>query len=158
MDKKPTFPIGIEEKAFHLRQEYAWQKEDLETVFDYCLKANIAILGGEAWVVRRITDLTPDEPFERNLDSRYRQDVSILSRTKTHVIYGIFPYQDGSNGVFAWDTHSRKDSQSWHDYVNMTVNESIDIIRRGNVERHVVQKYSDNIYYNLVFNPQENTS
>jgi hypothetical protein len=91
MNNEPLFPSDIDEKAFHLRNELAWQKKDLQAVFDYCLEADTAILGGEAWVVRRIADLTPDEPPERNLDPRYRQDVSILGRTKEHVIYGIFP-------------------------------------------------------------------
>jgi hypothetical protein len=141
----------VEQKAFRLREEYAWQKKDLESIFDYFIKAGIAILGGEAWVVRKLVDLALDEPRQRNLDPKYRQDLSILSRTQTHVIYGNFPFQDGSSAVFSWDTSPRLSSQSWQDYVKMTVGETVEVIRKGDVERQVIPRYSENIYYNLVF-------
>ena len=80
MSEEPLFPSNIEGKAFRLGQEHAWQKTDIEAVFGYCIEANIAIIGGEAWVVRKIAELTPEEPFERNLDPRYRQDVTVSAQ------------------------------------------------------------------------------
>jgi hypothetical protein len=155
MDIQPKFPEYIEEKAFRMHLEYAWQKKDLKLLFDHCLEAGISILGGEAWVVRKIIECTSDEPTERNIDLRYRQDLTILGRTQTHVIYGIFPFKDGTNGLFSWNCSPRRNNQSWLDYVNITLEETISIIQTGNLEENVIQKYSGNVYYNLAFEQED---
>ena len=151
MSDKYLFPVEIEEKSFRLRNEYAWKRKDLQSVFEYCLKSDIAILGGEAWVIKRISELSPDEPYERNLDPKFRQDLTILSRTQTHVLYGIFPFKDGQSGVFSWSTRSRRIFDSWRNYVKRTIDESQEIIGRGDIEGQVIPKYSANIFHNLTF-------
>ncbi|HEY77761.1 MAG TPA: hypothetical protein G4O09_01455 [Dehalococcoidia bacterium] len=155
-----NFPENIEENAFRMRSEYAWQKKDLEPVFNHCVKANIAILGGETWIVRRILECKSDEPTEPKhvFNPKYRQDVSLLGRTQTHVIYGIFPFRDGTNGLFPWSTISRSSEQAWQDYVIATVEETKDIITKGNIEERVIPEYSQQVYYNLCFMREDGSS
>jgi len=153
MTNELTFPPEIEATAFRLRSEYAWQKKDLKPVLDFCLRASLAILGGEVWVVRRVEDCQPDEPTEplHNLDANYRRKGSVLARTPSHVVYGLLPVKDGGPlCVFGW-TAGEIQGQSWVECVTKTVELAQAEIERGDVERNIIAEYSPFIFYNLVF-------
>jgi hypothetical protein len=149
-----NIPKCIEDKAFRTLHEYAWQKQDLKQLFGFCLEAQIAILGGEAWVVIKIPTSQPDEPSgqRHNIGTRFDHDrvvLAVLARTSDHVVYGIFPFKDGSSGLFSWDT--KKVGRTWHDYVEATVQGSESVINKGNLEQQVIPEYSQQIFYNFVF-------
>lgn len=159
MTTSKRLPANIEANAFHNHDEYAWQKKDLQQVLDYCIEAAIAILGGEAWVVRRIEDCGPDEPteFQHNLDSQRRSKGSVLARSASHVVYGILPFRDGQMGVFHWDSRPRQTDQPWQEYVGATVANTARMIENGMLESEVIEEYSAHVYYNLVFELEDET-
>lgn len=146
-------PDHLETCAFRKNTEYAWQKDDLAQVYDYCIAESIAILGGEAWVVLRVENMKSDEPTEfiHNLDPVRSENLTLLGRTRSHVIYGTFPFIDGGGGVFAWSNRCRAGDESWTDYVNRTVDETKMVIENGKLENYIVPEYASNVYYNLVF-------
>jgi hypothetical protein len=148
-----NIPAAIEARAFRHRSEYAWQRHDLAPVLDYCVEASIAIVGGEAWIVRRVDECAPDQPteFSHNLDVKLSRKGSVLARSKDYVIYGGFPSKDGRFAVFSWSSRERAPGESWQDYVEVTAQETLQVIERGDLESDVVPEYSRRVYYNLVF-------
>ncbi|CAG1008636.1 hypothetical protein ANAEL_03699 [Anaerolineales bacterium] len=160
MTTSNLFPAIIEASAFRNHDEYAWQKKDLQQVFDYCTEAAIAILGGEAWVVRRVEDCGPDEPTEprHNLDPQRRNKGSVLGRSASHVIYGILPFRDGQTGVFSWNCQPRQNDQSWQEYAGVTVADTARIIEKSALESEVIEEHSAHVYYNLVFEYEDEAS
>lgn len=155
-----NFPTDIEASAFRMHDENAWQRKDLKRVFNHCIEASIAIIGGEAWVVRRIDDCGPDEPTEpqHNLDPSSRTKGAVLARSQTHVIYGILSFRDGQTGVFSWDCPPRQSKQPWQEYVRATVKETARIIENGRLELEVIDEHSAHVYYNLAFQREDGTS
>jgi hypothetical protein len=151
------FPPNIAACTFSLNDEFAWQKKDLPQVYKYCEQAKIAILYGEAWVVRLVADCGPNDPTlpRHSIDPRYEGRGSVLGRTATHVIYGILPCRDGSNGVFSWDCDSRQQRQTWQTYVKATLAETERIINNFAVESKVIEDYSPFVYYNLALQPED---
>jgi len=155
------FAQHIEARAFRSSsQEYAWQRSDLPAVFEYCRANAIAILGGEAWVVRRTNDCTADEPSEplHNLDLHRRAEASVLGRTTTYVIYGDFRLRDGRSAVFSWSATPRSDDQMWVSYVSATIDETQQMIERRNIEADIIPEYVGDVYFNLVFEREDGTS
>jgi hypothetical protein len=158
MSLSARFPADVEAVAFRTADEYAWQKKDLHRVLECCLTSCVAILGGEAWVVRRLEDCSPDDPTEpkHNLDPLRREKGNVLARTKTHVVYGSLLLRDGRHEICAWDLYdARLRSKSWSEYVNTTINETWEVIQNMNLELEVIPKYAQHVYYNLTFDSQE---
>jgi hypothetical protein len=160
MTTSNLFPEIIEASAFRLNDEYAWQKKNLQQVFDYCTQAAIAILGGEVWVVRQIEDCGQDDPTEpkHNLNPRYQNKGIVLGRSASHVIYGGLPFRDGQTGVVSWDCPSRQNNQSWQEYVDATVADTAHMIEKDTLESDLIEEYSAFIYYNLAFEREFETS
>jgi len=158
IDRSSRLPADIEAAAFRTSSgEYAWRKQDLRRVLDYCLTSSIAILGGEAWIVRRLEDCGPDDPteFRHNLDPQRREKGHVLARTRSHVVYGSLLFRDGRHEMFTWDLSGG--SASWREYVERTVNETREIIESSNLEADVIPEYAPYVHYNLnlAFNNRE---
>ena len=53
--------------------------------------------------------------------------------------------------VFSWDCLSQKFVQSSQDCILVSVINTEEVIRNGDMESSVIEEYSDFVYYNLVF-------
>jgi hypothetical protein len=122
-------------------------------VLDYCVKAYIAVVGGEAWIVRRLDECTPGQPteFSHNLDVKRGRQGSVMARTTDYVVYGGFPLKDGQLVVFSWSNRGRAQGESWQEFVKAMTRETLQVIERGDLESNVAAEYSRHLYYNLVF-------
>jgi hypothetical protein len=143
----------LSNSAFRLGREFAWQRRDLQTIYKYCYDNGVAILSVEAWVIKDVVDCTPNEPTEpkHNIDPKYDQRLPVLGRTQNQVVYGIFPFRDGSAGLWGWSSESPKVGQMWLDYANSTVENAKNAIERINLEDSVLPEYSKHVFYNISF-------
>ena len=154
------FSRNIEAKAFRMRTEYAWKKEHLLLVFEYCRKNMIAVIGCEAWVVRSVKDSNSDEPTEpiHNLDPVRNKKVSLLGRTSSHLIFGDFPLRNGTRVLFTFTTLPKHNDGTWLEYVESTIKETEAEIEEGNLEKDIIPEYSNSVYNNLRFKTEDGTS
>jgi len=151
MTTLPELPETLRSLGFRLNDEIAWRKHDLQLVFDHLNAENIAVLGGEAWVVRNITDCAATDPTEliHNLDEQRSNRGTVLAKTTSHVVYAIFPGLNGQQILFSWECSDRIEGQSWADYSANTIRETAQAVIAANLEDGVIGEYADAIYYAL---------
>jgi hypothetical protein len=138
-------------KAFRAYNgELAWVRSDVIEVSGILAAAGLAILGGEAWLVRYEgedwstvlpqTDASPRAGYGSNW-------------------YGIFPAAPGQlPGVYAWDFRERWQpaSETWEQFCGRAAAHTISVIMRLHPEEDVPPDLSPRVRYNLTYvSPRE---
>lgn len=123
----------LKKAVISVHDELAWKKEDVFQVIDELIE-DIAVLGGDVWVVMKDDTSTP-----------------ILTRIdKTRVAVGIIKGKDGKDNIFSW-AFEKGPNESWSEFVQRSKKASVDSINTMEVEKTVSVEFADSIYYNLVF-------
>ena len=102
-----------------LNGEYAWRRADLATAARVIVDEQLAIVGGEVWVV----------------------EGSLFS--------SLSPRKDGGWAVIAWDAPAREAGESWEHYAHRSFEATLQTIRSLRVEASLAPEVADKIYYHL---------
>ena len=119
-------PKGIANKAYISpgAHEFAWKRADLNEALKAISESEQAILGGEVWLVKDISENW----------------------------WGLIPSKDGSPpAAWSWDTTSRKPNENWADYCENTYQESLKAVAGLYVENEASPEIVSYIWFNVTF-------
>jgi hypothetical protein len=124
------FSAELERNSFRTSNgEYGWTRDQVPVVVDALLLRNMAILGGEVWWVR-------DGSSEW---------------------VGMIPQQDGSAGVYTWET-ARKTGEVWSEFVQRCAFDTLDAVGKWPREGELLSDLNGRILYNLTWVSEEEFS
>jgi hypothetical protein len=147
-------PSNIENTAARLGNEYAWRRADIPDAIRALEAAGLAIIGGEAWVVRRRCECASNEASSKldNLDPDKCRSGFVLADPGDWVIYGILPTRAGGPlACFTWDVQARRPDEPWQVFVARSAAETLAWIEATNVEGLVMPHLARFVFYNVVF-------
>ncbi|HEX9758124.1 MAG TPA: hypothetical protein VGB26_10025 [Nitrospiria bacterium] len=124
IQEEENLPQNILNNAFRAPNgELAWPRDSIKEALIEIAKSGMAILGGEVW--------------------------GIINGT----IQGILPNKNVYEhpGAWSWDTQEKLSSETWSDYCNRCVRESIEAISGLAVEDTVHPDFRDKLVFNVCF-------
>lgn len=146
-------PRAVEDTAARFGDEYAWRREDIPYAVRALEIAGLAIVGGEAWVVRPKSECASHEPSSKqdNLNPEKRTHGLVLDETRDWVIYGVLPIRDGRPiASFTWDVEPKSTEETWETFVSRSATEVLAWIEAANVEDQVLPHLARSVFYNVV--------
>ncbi len=147
----------MENAASRFGDECAWRRTDMPNAVRALETAGLAIVGGEAWVVRHKSECAPNEPSAKqdNLNPEKRALGLVLDETSEWVIYGVLPTGQGEPlSSFTWDVKPKAIDETWDMFVARSAAEILDWIETTNVEDRVPPHLSRSVFYNVVIEPR----
>jgi len=154
-------PPEVEDAAARFGDEYAWRRDDIPFAVRALETAGLAIVGGEAWVVRHKSECASHEPSSKqdNLNPEKRTHGLVLDETSDWVIYGVLPIRDGRPiASFTWDVEPKSTEETWESFVARAAAEVLAWIDTVKVEDQVLPHLARSVFYNVVIEPRSRTA
>ena len=152
-------PKDVVDSAGKLGEEFAWRLKDLPRALQAMEDAELGIVGGEVWIVRRKSECKTDEPISKrdNRDPNKTTIGLVLADFDEWVVYGPVATREGVPlSVFTWKVEPRQDEEDWKSYVARSIAATMDWINAARVEDQVLPHLSDHVFYNVGFKPDDN--
>lgn len=117
-----TFPADLVEPAYQSSTgELAWPPSTVINAIRYLPSQNVAILGGEVWIV------------------------------KGGGAYALVRLRNGEVTELAWHTSRKAAAETWPEYCQRTSVESVQAILRLQAPQRIVDEAVPHIHYNLIW-------
>lgn len=131
-------PDSIKSLAFRATNgELAWHRDHIKAALTAIRDSQQAILGGELWMINVATTIVGKE-------------VKLVNRPGSWC--GLIPPRIGNiDGVWSWDEKPQMASETWSDYCNRTLDESIKAIRSLEIEKEFRSDVIDSLRFNVTF-------
>ena len=114
--------IRVDDNAFEAPNgELAWLASYVFVAIETIRQDNLAILGGEVWVVIN------------------------------GAVRAMPPLADGGTAVIAWNTNKPASNESWREFVDRAAKETVLAIKKISAEETVAREVRDKVYYNLCY-------